>query len=196
MTISPFSDHFKQALVKLVAPFWGKPRIASLLYALIRQVQDLEDTIWEVSERYQIDTADDARLNVLGRIVGQPRFGFNTETYRAVIRGRIRAARSHGRTDDIVEVLRLATETTDPITVEHFIPATVRVTMPEHVDADHMAAVAFLLPKARAAGVRLEFINPPPGGALTWASSVSGGGGDSASSVSGGGDDSFSARLM
>lgn len=190
-------DHFKQALVKLVAPFWGKPRIASLLWALIRQTQILEDTIKEVGDAYTIDGADDARLAILGKVVGQSRLGaWSTETYRSVIRGRIRAARSHGRSDDIVEVLRLATGITDPIQVEHPGGATVVITLPENVDADTMVAVAFLLPKARAAGIAQHLVNPPPADPLTWASSVSGGGGDLSSSVSGGGDNSFSARLL
>lgn len=196
MTITPFDDHFKQALVKLVAPFWGKPRIASLLYALLRQTQILEDTIWEVSEAYQIDTADSARLDVLGRIVGQPRFGFSDEEYRAVIRGRIRAARSHGRTDDIIEMLRLVTGTTDPITVTHLPRATAVVEMPEPVDADAMTAVAYLLPKTRAAGVQLHLFVPTSSPGLAWADvNTPSSGGDFADTTNpGSGDDAFDVR--
>lgn len=158
-------DFFKQSLVKLAGPFWGKPRLASLLFALIRQVQDLEDTIDAVGLAYQIDTADDARLAILGKVVGQSRLGaWDTETYRAVIRGRIRASRSHGRHDDIVEVILLVTQTTEPILVTHLVPATVLVELGEPVDAEHMIALAFLLPKTRAAGVRLNFVTPISGG--------------------------------
>jgi hypothetical protein len=138
---------------------WGKPRIASLLYAFIRQVQILEDTIADVGERYTIAGADDARLAILGKIVGQSRLGaWSTETYRAVIRGRIRAAHSHGRHDDIVEVLRLATRVTERIRLDYIPHAKVYVTMPRFIDADMLEAVRFLLPKARAAGVQLQLL--------------------------------------
>jgi hypothetical protein len=192
-------DHFKQALVKLAMPFWGKPRIASLLYALIRQVQVLEDTIADVAERYTIDGADDARLAILGKIVGQSRLGaWSTETYRAVIRGRIRAARSHGRTDDLIEVLRLVTETTDPIAVEHVVPATAIITMPAPVDDEHMIAVEFLLPKTRAAGVKLHFIRPVSDTPLDWADVTDpGSGGDFAdTTIPGSGDDAYDVRTF
>jgi hypothetical protein len=197
--VDRITDHFKQALVKLAAPFWGKPRIASLLFALIRQVQDLEDAIDEVSERYRIDTADDARLTVLGKVVGQSRLGdWDTETYRAVIRGRIRASRSHGRTDDIVEVLRLATGETDPIDVQHLSPATAIITMPNPIDVAHMAAVVFLLPKARAAGVKLHLTVPFSATPLTWADTTdSGSGGDFAdTTIPGSGDDAYDVRNL
>jgi hypothetical protein len=152
------TSHFHEALVKLIPPYWGKPRVAALLQAYVERVQELEDATWEVLERYTIEGADTARLDVLGRVVGQPRFWADDEIYRAVIRGKIRANRSRGLTEDIVEVIQAVTPTDQPVHVESVPIATAVVWAEAPIGADDIiVALRFLLPKTRAAGVRLNF---------------------------------------
>lgn len=166
MSIEHIENHFHQALVALVPPLWGKPVVAALLRSYIRRVQELEDDCIAVLGAYDVNTCDAARLAVLGRIVGQSDLGWDLETYRAVVRARIATNRSHGREDDLVNVLRLITTSTAPITLTAMSPATIALEMGEPVSAEHMVAIAFLLPKARAAGVRLNFVAPTEGGLI------------------------------
>jgi hypothetical protein len=198
VTLERIERHFGEAIVKLVPSFWGKPVIAAILRSYVNRVQEFEDDCFEVMNAFDIRTCDATRLAILGKVVGQPNLGWDTETYRAVVRAKIASNRSHGRENDLVNVLRLILGSPEGMTVsvQHYAPATVTVSPSVHVDAVHMPAVQYLMPKARAAGVKMHFLNPPAGGALTWASSVSGGGGDLASSVSGGGDDSFSTSKL
>lgn len=163
MTLERETQHVGKAITSLVPPFFGKPRIAALLAALVRRVQELEDDAWEVLEAFNVNTADAARLAVLGRVVGQPNLGWDLETYRAVVRARIATNRSHGRDGDIANVLRLITQSTAPITLTTLQPATLSVEMGEPVSAEHLLAIVYLLPKARAAGVRLNFVAPTEG---------------------------------
>lgn len=192
------TDHFHAAILKLVGPFWGKPRIAALLYALVKQVQLLEDATWDVLDRYTIDGADTARLDVLGRVVGQPRFWADDEIYRAVIRAKIRANRSRGLVDDVIQVIQLAGAVTTVTAVDSYSPATMRVVLGETLTPARQIALAFLLPKTRPAGVQLHFSRPVTAAAssLTWGSSRTGGGGDFGSAVSGGGDSAYSVRTL
>ena len=158
MAITPITNHFNQGLVKLAPWAWGKPRIAAMLRAMLRRVQEIEDTTWEVLEAYTIDGADTARLDVLGKIVGQPRFWGDDDIYRAVIRGKIRANRARGLTDDIIEVVQLVLADGDvDVTVAPMVPATVLVYTASAVDAAHASAFKYLLPKARVAGVQQHF---------------------------------------
>jgi hypothetical protein len=55
-------------------------------------------------------------------------------------------------------VVRLAGDVSSPVQVTHVGPAVVRITLTETVDAAGLAALAFILPKARAAGVRLALL--------------------------------------
>lgn len=155
--MDPIDNHFNQGLVKLVPPFWGKPRMASLLLAMLNRVQELEDATWDVLDRYTLEGADDARLAVLGRIVGQHNAGWDTETYRAVLRGKIRANKSRGLTDDIIAVVQQVTPTAAEVYIETFVPATMVVWTDASIDASVKTALTFLLPKTRSAGVALFF---------------------------------------
>lgn len=162
-------NHFHEGLLKLVPPFWGKPRIAAFLQSFLDRVTDLEDAAWDVLEARTIDNADATRLAVLGRVVGQPNFGWDTETYRAVIRGRIRTARSRALTDDIIEVVRLITQTTLPVRVEHFAPATVWTILTEPAPTtNELDALEYLLPKARGAGIRQHLLWAPSSSPGLW----------------------------
>jgi hypothetical protein len=192
------TEHFHRAILKLVGPFWGKPRIAALLAATVARVQELEDATWEVMIRYTIDGADTARLDVLGKIVGQPRFWADDEIYRAVIRAKIRANRSRGLTDDIIQVIQLAAAVTTMTFVDSYAPATARVVLGEPINVARQVALAFLLPKTRPAGVQLHLSRPVAAVAssLTWGSSRTGGGGDFGSARTGGGDSAYSVRIL
>lgn len=171
-------NHFHEGLVRLIPPFWGKPRIAAFLQSFLDRVTDLEDAAWDVLEARTIDNADATRLTVLGRVVGQPNFGWDTETYRLVIRGKIRTSRSRALSDDIIEVMRLITQTTMPVRIEHFAPATMWTILTEPVPTtNEIVALRYLLPKARGAGIRQHFLwapSPLPGlwDEATWASAT------------------------
>lgn len=167
MPLEKIDRHFGEAIVSLVPAFWGRPRIAALLRSYVNRVQELEDDIFEVLSAYDINTCDATRLAVLGRIVGQSNtVGWDLETYRAIVRARIATNRSHGTEDDIINVLRLITGSTAPILVYPLVPATIAIEMGEPVSDEHMVAIAFLLPKARGAGIRLNFVAPTEGGLI------------------------------
>jgi len=106
--LTPITDHARRAILSLNPVFWGKPRIASFVWAITSEVQELEDAITSVLTLRLVDNAGDVQLAALGRLVGQANTGgFATELYRALIRAKIRTNRSHGTLRDILETLAL-----------------------------------------------------------------------------------------
>lgn len=174
--MTPITNHFHAGIVKLIPPLWGKPCVAAMLQSFLNRVTELEDATWDVLDRYTIAGADDTRLAVLGRIVGQPNFGWDTETYRAVIRGKIRANRSRGLVSDLIEVIRLVTGANMTLPIEAYAPATCTVTLTAVVTDAVQAALAYLLPKTRPAGVQLHLYRPMGATVLAWGSSTDGSG--------------------
>jgi hypothetical protein len=168
VTLERIENHFHAGLVALAVPFWGRPRVAAVLQSLLNQVTALEAAAWDVLEARTIDNADATRLAVLGKIVGQFNAGWPLETYRAVIRGKIRANRSRGLTDDLIEVVRLVTLTTGFVRVYHFVPATCWVVLEQAGLVFAIDAIRFLLPKTRAAGVKLQFFWAASPSAQVW----------------------------
>jgi hypothetical protein len=71
-----------------------------------QQAQDAEDAVQTLNDLLNIDVAEGVQLDVIGRIVGQPRLGLDDATYRTTIRARIQTNASDGSPEDIYPVIR------------------------------------------------------------------------------------------
>lgn len=150
-------DHEERAARKLVPAYWGKPVVAAVLSAFTREIQTLEDTLWEMLELRTIDNADLPRLKVLGKIVGQPRLGFSEENYRLLIRARALANVSRGRGSDLIAVLEVLVGPGNYSLLE-VGDATLLLMVYQTLDAEGLAMVTQVLPDTRAAGVGLQLL--------------------------------------
>lgn len=84
-----------------------------LLTELVTPMQTVEDTLRALFTERRVDTAVGAQLEVLGRIVGQPRNGADDDTYRRYIRARIAANKSNGLIEDVIKIARLVVNDPD-----------------------------------------------------------------------------------
>lgn len=99
-------DHAGKMLARLAEEF-RKPRIKQVLTGEAAQYQAIEDAYWQLLTEFGVDTAIGWALDVLGRIVGEPRQGALDADYRLRVRARIRVNRSDGTIEDIIEVVKL-----------------------------------------------------------------------------------------
>lgn len=99
-------DHVGKMLARLAEEF-RKPRISAVLSGEGVQYQAIEDACWQLLTEFGVDTATGWALDVLGRIVGEPRQGALDADYRLRVRARIRVNRSDGTIEDVIEVVRL-----------------------------------------------------------------------------------------
>lgn len=81
--------------------------ITKLLTATIGPIQDIETALSQLLVDRAIDTAIGTQLDVIGRIVGQPRDGHDDDLYRRIVRARIASNRSAGVVEDILRVTDL-----------------------------------------------------------------------------------------
>lgn len=151
------SDHEEIAARKLAPPFWGKPFIAALLSAFMREIQLLEDGLWDWMDLRTLPNADLPRLKVLGRLVGQPRLNFATESYRLLIEARALANVSRGRGSDLLAVLELLIGPGNYNLLE-IGDATLWLTVETPVDSEGLDMLVQILPDTRAAGVGLQLL--------------------------------------
>lgn len=161
------SQHEEIAARKLAPPFWGKPFVAALISSFMREIQTLEDTIWEFLELRTLPLADLPRLKVLGKIVGQPRLSFDEETYRTVIEARGLANVSRGRASDILAVLDVLLGS-GQYQLTEMGNAVLYVTALQPVDAQGLATVVEILPDVRSAGVGMQFLYSPDADIARW----------------------------
>ncbi len=156
MSLEQETNH-RAAVLDLAAPFWGKPRVVSILVAVLDQVQRIEDDAWDILTLRTLENADLVRLKVLGKLVGQPRFGFALEAYRDLVRARARANRSQGLALDLVEVLAILVGEAN-FSITEGGNATLYISALTPLTDSDVAKIGLILPDTRAAGVGVQFL--------------------------------------
>lgn len=99
--------HTPLALTRLIERWKGKPNLAALLASFTDQLQLAENAIHDVNTQRLPDNAGTAQLDVIGKLVGEPRAGLSNAQYRARIKVRIRINQSFGTPEDVIQVLQL-----------------------------------------------------------------------------------------
>ena len=99
-------DHEGKMLARLAEEF-RKPRISAIIRGEAAQYQAIENAYWQLLTEFGVETAIGWALDVLGKIVGEPRQGALDADYRLRVRARIRVNRSDGTIEDILDVVRL-----------------------------------------------------------------------------------------
>lgn len=89
MLVVEINDHVQQALNRLMQQYKGLPRLTAVITALVDQVQDLEDAIYDLNEGRQIYGSVGEQLDELGTIVGIARNGLSDAVYLIFILGTI-----------------------------------------------------------------------------------------------------------
>lgn len=99
------TDHKSAALARLAQQLKGKTKLELFMGAFASRYQGPEDALWQLYTERWLDTAVGVQLDVLGRIIGQPR-GNSTDdaAYRLRLRARQRANRSSGTVEQILSV--------------------------------------------------------------------------------------------
>lgn len=113
MTLSKIEDHAEQAKENTISQYQELPRIQAVLRSYAVQVQLTENMQWDVLLSYLLDHVEGARLDTIGKVVGQPRKGADDTQYRIYILARIRVNRSNGLPADIVGLMILLFEGTE-----------------------------------------------------------------------------------
>lgn len=170
--------HVTEALERLPEQFKDKPNLIAFLSALVAPVQDIEDAMQQLLLERDIETAVGVQLDMLGAIVGQARGGLADADYRRYVRARVRANRSRGIVEDILQVARLvlADEVDVTLALRTWGIASYNLTVGGVTISDEVAAILLaFLKDATSAGVRpiLNYSSTDPASDLIFDSTVS-----------------------
>lgn len=152
---------------RLISFFRSKPRVVAFLRAVLgAAIQDAHDAAYQLLTERWIDTSIGAQLDRLGELVDLPRGGWPDETYRQLLRAQVLVLRSNGRWPDLLAILHAVGATATGLQVSDSGPAGARIVTIDDFDAGSIGgyAIASLLRRAKAVGVRLTFDHP--GGSL------------------------------
>jgi hypothetical protein len=141
------------ALSRLPEQFKGRPNIEALIRAVVASFDEFDVEARRLLVERTLDTAVGAQLDVIGRIVGQPRNGLSDDDFRRFCRARVRANRSKGTVSDILRVTRLVVNDPDArFTLQLTGIAAYILRIEDIVVPDDLAAIVFSFLKAVTSG--------------------------------------------
>ena len=101
------NDHVLQALDRLLQQYREQPRIASVITALVDEIQDLENAVADTYDGRWLELAAGKVLDDVGTIVNQARLGFDDARYRSLIKAKIGQNVSQGNPERVIQVAQL-----------------------------------------------------------------------------------------
>jgi hypothetical protein len=99
-------NHAELAKASLLEQYKHRPNLNSLLEALVKPLQDIENKLYEIYKNYSLAEAHDYYLDRIGTIVGEQRKYRNDDEYRLAILARIMINNGGGTPEDIISALR------------------------------------------------------------------------------------------
>jgi len=106
--ITKIDDHLLQALEALPSQHRDQANLEAFVTIIAEAAQQLEDGIYPLLLGRMIDTAIGVQLDMIGRIVRQPRNGLSDEQYRLRLKVRIATNRSRGTLNELLNIVALA----------------------------------------------------------------------------------------
>lgn len=146
--------------------------IEKLVATLATPFQSIENMLQQLLTERSIDTAVGAQLDVIGKIVGQPRNGLSDDDYRRYCRARIAVNNSNGVTENLITVTDLIVYDDDAYyEIDNQGIATVVLRIQNLSITEELADIIIsFLQDTVSAGVRviLEYFETTPGNTFKW----------------------------
>lgn len=182
------TDYVAQAKARLLEQYKNSPKIASIIEALVIQLQETEGMFIDLRDNRTLNNATGETLDLIGSIVGVVRIvGEDDETYRGRVRQGIFKNRSQGTPEILIEVVTNFTLSNSIIFFEGAIASFAFNISDQTLTQTEIDSLYAALREAKAAGVRIEHITAfNETNAFTFADGVGGGFGDTTNASIGG----------
>lgn len=170
MTIERIDDYFAHSKDLFIQVFRDKPRLNVILKAFARQADELEAVFWQILDARNIDKAVGIQLDIIGKLVGQPRVGTDDEVYRLYLKARIRSNRSSGKNIDIFALMELMLGV-DTFEIRDLYPASFVADALVAIDPELAPSMGLFVHLATSAGIgsSLHWSDSDPDNCFTWA---------------------------
>jgi len=102
--VSYINNHVDTAKGRLIRQYRQGSNVEDICEAFVDPLQQVEDDMYELYSTLDIDVMTGVNLDRIGAIIGQPRSGFDDDTYRVFLKGRVGINNSRGTLNDIVSL--------------------------------------------------------------------------------------------
>lgn len=126
-------SHCEDAKNLLTQEYKGKPRIEAFLCALGDQCQLVENAYWQLLTLRDLANATGINLDILGKIVGEPRKDRTDDVYRTFIGIRILVNSSDGQLEQLLTILRTAFGSSAGFYIFENYPMSIQIFLPSDI---------------------------------------------------------------
>jgi hypothetical protein len=163
MTVTKVENHLEETLALPIDDIViDKPRVIAVLSAVAVQIQALEAANYALITERSIETGVGAQLDLLGRVLGEPRRGALDEPYRSRLRVRVLVNRSNGCIPEMLKILRLFEGWTGTGNAHLRDAGVMTLEFIQYAPlVSEIEEMRILLNRIRGAGVRLDYILAP-----------------------------------
>lgn len=131
--ITKITDHVEQAESRVITQYKDSPNIKAIIEIYAKQVQELENAIFDMIDQRTLNGSVGFQLDQLGTILGQPRQGLNDDDYRLRLKAKIAENVSEGTPNEMIEIFKILVATDDVEYLEVF-PASFKLTVNDLID--------------------------------------------------------------
>lgn len=167
MSLVPYIfDHVDRRIARIVSKLTRAARFVSLVRMYAEELQELEDSLFNLIAERTLDASQGAQLDQWGLLVGEPRNWLTDGEYRAFIGARIATNLSEGTVDNMTAILATLGRATLPVMYHPLYPAAMQfsyVTDAPVIDSTAARLQAQMI-EAAPAGVDIAFIVEAPTG--------------------------------
>jgi hypothetical protein len=150
------------ALARLLGQFSDSTALRDLIVSLVSPLDEIDTALLDVHYRRWLDVGTEGvQLDVLGRIVGEPRNGLSDTLYLRALRTRVLINRSSGRLEQLLNIATTFEPNIEPLEIREHVPNALTVWATEGTLDAGPRALADRLQTARAGGVSLQLIYLP-----------------------------------
>ena len=119
--------------------FEEKPHMAAIMNAIASELQELSDAIYDVMTEIDVNSADGAQLDLLGKVYGRSRDGYGDEAYRSLLKMQIGINVSNGTINPMIAIIKSVTDSTKVDMFEDYPAAVSAVVNGGTVNAELLA---------------------------------------------------------
>ncbi len=156
MALEHIVNHIVQALDRLPQQYRGKERFAALLSALVNQVQEIEDALWQLFGERSLATSEGVQLDGIGEIVGLDRLpNMIDDDYRTALEIQIIQNMNEATPEEIIAAVLVFTGAAT-INYNELYPAAVSIFTPIVMTEDEVTAIRAKIKRLLGAGISLS----------------------------------------
>lgn len=151
--MTPIPNHVERGVGRLLQKLKQAPRIVAFVSALLMEVQELSDALYDLWLAHQIGSAHGARLDAWGAVVGAARDGRGDDAYRVRIQAQLLLMRGSGTVPELIHIFQVLAPAPRRVDYVSRWPAGQELHIRGAI-SNEGADLANILQEAKAAGVK------------------------------------------